>query len=156
MVTLLHIKMEKRPQLSQMEMGRNLKIKMIKRKKENRPHLHLLRQVRYFYSKNSQYQYRVNKISRCQINKNLFYHFSEDESMKKSDNIVITHSDTTAVAEGGVTVSTGIAPVDLQPNVSVTPVHSESATSYSVSSPDANTQVNHANISFVLREGLLS
>ena len=66
----------------------------------------------------------------------------EDESKKESNDIVITHTDNTAVAEGGVTVSTGISPVDLQPNVSVTPIHSESATSYSVSTPDPNTQVN--------------
>ena len=42
---------------------------------------------------------------------------------------------------GGVTVSTGIAPVELQPNVNVTPVHSESSTSFSTSAPDANTKV---------------
>ena len=85
-------------------------------------------------------------------NKIYYFQFSEDESKKKSDNIVITHSDTNAVAEGGVTVSTGISPVGLQPNVSVTPVHSESATSYSVSSPDPNTQVSLTKTSIVLRE----
>ena len=71
-----------------------------------------------------------------------YFNISEDESKKESNDIVITHTDNTAVAEGGVTVSTGISPVDLQPNVSVTPIHSESATSYSVSTPDPNTQVN--------------
>ena len=71
------------------------------------------------------------------------FQLSEDESKKESNDIVITHTDTTAVAEGGVTVSTGISPVDMQPNVSVTPIHSESATTYSVSSPDPNTQVDY-------------
>ena len=81
-----------------------------------------------------------------------YFHFSEDESNKESNDIVITHTDNTAVAEGGVTVSTGISPVDLQPNVSVTPIHSEGTTSYSVSTPDPNTQVTK----FVLELGLLS
>ena len=71
------------------------------------------------------------------------FQLSEDESKKESNDIVITHTDTAAVAEGGVTVSTGISPVDMQPNVSVTPIHSESATTYSVSSPDPNTQVDY-------------
>ena len=46
----------------------------------------------------------------------------DDEGKKTNEDIVITHMDVTG---GGVTVSTGIAPVELQPNVNVTPVHSQ-------------------------------
>ena len=55
---------------------------------------------------------------------------------KTTDDIVITHKDTNG-GSGGVTVSTGIAPVEHQPNVNVTTEH----TSHSKSTPDANTQV---------------
>ena len=55
---------------------------------------------------------------------------------KTNDDIVITHKDTNG-GSGGVTVSTGIAPVEHQPNVNVTTEH----TIHSKSTPDANTQV---------------
>ena len=42
-----------------------------------------------------------------------------------------------STAGGGVTVSTGVAPVELQPNVNVT----QSSSSYSTSAPDADTKV---------------
>ena len=58
---------------------------------------------------------------------------------KTTDDIVITHKDTNG-GSGGVTVSTGIAPVEHQPNVNVTTDHLEH-TSHSKSTPDANTQV---------------
>ena len=58
---------------------------------------------------------------------------------KTNDDIVITHKDTNG-GSGGVTVSTGIAPVEHQPNVNVTTDHLEH-TSHSKSTPDANTQV---------------
>ena len=60
---------------------------------------------------------------------------------KTTDDIVITHKDTNG-GSGGVTVSTGIAPVEHQPNVNVTTEH----TSHSKSTPDANTQVIIASI----------
>ena len=63
---------------------------------------------------------------------------------KTTDDIVITHKDTNG-GSGGVTVSTGIAPVEHQPNVNVTTDHVE-VTSHSKSTPDANTQVIIASI----------
>jgi len=63
---------------------------------------------------------------------------ASDET-KTTDDIVITHKDTNG-GSGGVTVSTGIAPVEHQPNVNVTTDHLEH-TSHSKSTPDANTQV---------------
>ena len=60
---------------------------------------------------------------------------------KTTDDIVITHKDTNG-GSGGVTVSTGIAPVEHQPNVNVTTEH----TTHSKSTPDANTQVIIASI----------
>jgi len=70
---------------------------------------------------------------------------TDDKAKKDNENIVITHIDSSTNGTGiggGVTVTTGITtPVDLQPNVSVTPVHSQSSTSYSETRPDANTKI---------------
>merc|ERR1712110_915795 len=63
----------------------------------------------------------------------------QTDENKTTDDIVITHKDTNG-GSGGVTVSTGIAPVEHQPNVNVTTDHVE-VTSHSKSTPDANTQV---------------
>lgn len=45
-------------------------------------------------------------------------------------------------AGGGVTVSTGVAPVEHQPNINVT----QSSSSYSTSAPDADTKVNKISV----------
>merc|ERR1711936_1066244 len=58
------------------------------------------------------------------------------DETKTTDDIVITHKDTNG-GSGGVTVSTGIAPGEHQPNVNVTTDHLE----HTKSTPDANTQV---------------
>ena len=50
-----------------------------------------------------------------------------------------------------VTVSTVVSPSENQPNVNVTPVHTtQSSTSFSTSSPDANTKVNRESNAFYI------